>query len=126
MAHVAWTLTDNSTGSPVVYSFPINPNEFDPPNRAASIANDVGTAPNGIPVVFQGRDRPGQGSMSGLVNSQTFYNDLQTWSSKWYVMTLTDDQARSWDILITNVAWNRVRRANNQWRFDYTIDFIEV
>lgn len=126
MPHVAWTLTDNSTGSPVVFSFPINPNEFEPPGRSANIKNEVGTAPSGIPIIFQGRDSPSSGTMSGLVNTETFYNDLQTWADKWYVLTLTDDQSRTWDILITGLSWTRIRRANNQWRFDYTIDFIEV
>ena len=37
MVHVAWTLTDNSTGSPVVYTFPINPNEFEAPGRRANM-----------------------------------------------------------------------------------------
>lgn len=126
MAHVAWTLTDNSTGTPDVFSFPINPNEFIPPGRKANIATELGTAPNSPVVVFQGRDQLSQGQMSGAVNSETFYDDLQTWTDKWYVLTLTDDQARSWDILITGMSWKRLRRANNQWRFDYTIDFIEV
>lgn len=126
MPHVAWTLTDNSTGSPVVFSFPINPNEFDPPGRTANIATEVGTAPNAQSVFFQGRDQIARGTMSGLVNTQTFYQDLNTWADKWYVLTLTDDQGSTWDILITNINWTRLRRANNNWRYDYTIEFLEV
>ena len=126
MAHVAWTLTDNSTGSPVVYSFPINPKEFEPPGRTANIGAEVALAPNGQPVVFQGRDKIGQGNMTGIINSQTMYDDLKEWTAKWYPMTLTDDQATAWNILITDFKWNRLRKATNQWRYDYTITFLEV
>jgi hypothetical protein len=126
MPHVAWTLTDNSSGSPVVYSFPINPNTFDPPGREANIVQESLTAPNAQPLIFQGRDKVNTGSMTGLVNTEAFYQDLQLWADKHYVMVLTDDQGRSWNILITSVKWTRLRRAINQSRFDYTIDFLEV
>ncbi len=126
MAHVAWTLTDNSTGSPVVFSFPINPNDFKPPGRVATIVSEIGTAPGGSVVLFQGRDQNRKGSMSGLVNTETFYTNLTIEVDKPYPLTLTDDQSTTWDILIVGVNWTRLRRATNQWRYDYTIDFIEV
>lgn len=121
-----WTLVDNSTGSPVVFTFPINPNEYQPPGRQANITSELGTAPNSQVVLFQGRDNTSRGSVSGLVNTQAFYADLNTWTDKWNVLTLTDDQANTWDILIVDMKWTRIRRANNQWRYDYTIDFLEV
>jgi hypothetical protein len=126
MPHVAWTLTDNSSGSPVIYSFPINPNEFDPPGRDVNHTSESLTAPNAQPLIFQGREQVARGSMAGLVNTEAFYQNLQTWADKHYVMVLTDDQARTWNILITSVKWTRLRKANNQSRFDYTIEFLEV
>lgn len=126
MAHVAWTLTDNSTGSPVVLSFPINPNEFTAPARSANIQQEMGTAPNGSPVLFQGRDAPKRGSFSGVINSQSQHSDFQTWFNKWNVLTLTDDQSQTWDILILNFSLTRVRRATNQWRYDYSVEFMQV
>ena len=126
MPHVAWTLTDNSTGSPVIYSFPINPNQFDVPGRTAQIESQTTTGPNGTTVLFQGKDEPPKGSMSGAVTSEAMRLDLETWTDKWYVLTLTDDQSRAWDILITNFSYSRLRRATNQNRFDYKIDFLEI
>ncbi len=121
-----WTLTDNSTGSPVIYTFPINPNEFDPPGRTSTVQSEQTTAPNGQHIVFQGRDVVSRGSFSGLVNSETFHDSLEVESDKFYVLTLTDDQASTWDILTTNFSWTRVRRASNQWRYDYTWEFMEI
>jgi hypothetical protein len=126
MPHVAWTLTDYSTGSPEVFAFPINPNEFSPPGRQANIATELGTAPNAAPIIFQGRDQITRGSFAGVVNTEDFYLNLRDWLNKWYVLELTDDQGRTWDILVTQVEWTRIRRANNQWRFDYGVDFIGV
>jgi hypothetical protein len=126
MPRVAWTLTDNSTGSPVVLTFPINPNEFTAPARSANIKEEIGIAPNGVPVLFQGRDAPKRGSFSGAITSEAQYNDWQTWMNKWYPMTLTDDQSQTWDILITNFSLQRLRRAINQWRYDYSVEFIQV
>ena len=128
MPHVAWTLTDYSADpeSPEVFQFPINPNEFEPPGRQARIVTEMGTSPSGQAIFFQGRDQISHGRMSGIVNSEQFYNDLSTWADKWYVLELTDDQSRTWDIIIQSISWTRIRRANNQSRFDYTIDFIGI
>lgn len=123
---VAWTLTDNSTGSPVVFTFPINPNAFTPPGRVANVIGELGTAPNSQAILFQGRDRIRNGSMSGIVNSESFYNNLTTEADKAYPLTLTDDQASTWEILVSTIGWTRLRRAGNLWRYDYKIDFLEV
>lgn len=124
MAHVAWTLVDNSTGSPETFSFPINPNSFDPPNRRANIVEEMTTAGSGGVVLFQGRDTVRRGSMSGAVRDSSFFTDLETWSQKWYPLVLTDDLDQSWNIIITEVTWKRVKRQSHPYRFDYTINFI--
>lgn len=126
MAHVAWTLTDNSTGSPVVYSFPVNPNTFQSPGRQASISQESTTAPNGTTILFQGQDKAPTGSFGGAIMSASMLADIQTWANKWYVLTLTDDQSRTWDILITGLSLDRLRRATNQNRFNYQIDFLAI
>lgn len=124
MARVAWTLTDYSAGVPLVFEFPINPNTFTPPGRSASISQEQSTA--GQAVIFQGRDAIARGTMAGLVNTQSFYEELEQWGDKWYVLELTDDQGSTWEILITNISWTRVKRATNHWRYDYSIEFLEV
>jgi len=117
-----WKLTDNSTGSPVEYTFAINPNAFTPPGRSANLKVELTTAPNGQSIVFQGFDKNQKLSFSGLVTSQTDYNNLITWSSKRYVLTLTDDQGQTWDVLLTKWDWVRKKSALNQWRFDYSAE----
>lgn len=118
-----WTLTDNSTGSPVVLTFDINPNKFDPPGRNANISSELSTAPNGTTILFQGRDKVRRATFEGVVNSETFYNDLDTWKDKHYPMELADDQGNTWTILIEQWKWTRIRR-RNPWRFDYTAQVI--
>lgn len=126
MARIAWTLTDNSTGSPVVLTMAINPNEFDPPNRKGNFTEEMTPAPGGQPILWQGRDSVRRGSMSGLVNSSQQFDELDEWASKWYPLVLTDDLSNSWTIIITDLTWKRIRRATNPHRYDYTIDFMVV
>lgn len=123
---VQWTLTDNSTGSPVVFTFPVNPNAFTPPGRNATIATTLGTAPDSIAILMQGRDAVRSGSFSGAVLTQAFFLNLQTEADKAYPLELADDQGTIFDILITGIKWERIRRFNHPFRHDYTIDFIEV
>lgn len=126
MPHVAWTLTDNSTGSPEVWPFPINPNEFVPPNRRANITEEMAVAANGNPVLFQGRDQVRRGSMSGASRGSQMFTDLVAWTSKWYPLVLTDDLTNSYQILIVDVTWKRLHRTNEPHRYDYTIEFLVV
>lgn len=83
-------------------------------------------APLGAKILFGGGDQVPTGQMSGLVNSETFKDDLTAWSLKWWPLVLTDDLSNSWDILIQEVTWTRVRRAIFPHRYDYTIRFLEV
>lgn len=126
MPHIAWTLTDNSSGIPEVFSFPMNPNSFDPPNRRANITEELTVAANGAVVLFQGRDQVRRGSMAGAVRGATFFTDLNTWASKWYPLVLTDDLTQSWTIIITELTWKRLHRSVEPNRYDYTIEFIVV
>lgn len=116
-----WTITDSSTGSDVVWTFPVNPNAFKHPGRSATIKSEMAVSPTGGVILFQGRDNVTQLSFSGIVNSETFYNELKTQLDKWYTLLLTDDQGSTWDIVITSYSMTRVKRALNQWRYDYEV-----
>ncbi len=118
MPHVAWVLTDNSTGSAVELTFDINPNSFEPPGRNSNIVQELTTAPNGQTILHQGRDKSRTAVLSGAVTTQSFYNSLDTWKDKDYPLVLTDDQGNSWNILIRDWRWDRLRRTNN-WRYNY-------
>ncbi len=121
----AWTITDNSTGSPVVMTFDINPVTFDPPGRNTNIVVSLTTAPNGQTLLFQGRDNPGELSFTGAVLTQSFYNKLDAEKDKNYPLVLTDDQGNTWNIVFRSWRWTRLRRTNN-WRFDYQTTAIVV
>ncbi len=116
---VQWKLTDNSTGSPVVLTFDINPSEFDRPGRSSTLLSEAVTAPNGGVVIFQGQDKAPSLTFKGAVLSQTFYDSLDLWKDKHYPLTLTDDQGTEWTIIFQTWTWTRVKR-RNPWRFDYT------
>jgi hypothetical protein len=126
MPRVAWTLTDSSTGTPEVLSFEVNPNEFEPPGRRAIVATMKTSSPLGAKIIFGGGDEVPQGTMKGLVNSETFKDDLTGWFQKWWPLTLTDDLGNSWDILVQDVSWTRVRRYLYPHRYDYTVRFLEI
>lgn len=119
-----WSLTDYSTGAAVEWSFPVNPNKFQHPQRLANVRQITSSSPQGGTIVFQGRDNPRKLSFSGLVNSETFYNELSAELYKYYPLELTDDQGSSWTILVENVTFERIRRALNQWRYDYSVTAI--
>jgi len=121
-----WKITDNSTGTPVVWTFPINPNAFTHPGRAASLTQERTVANTGNTIIFQGADAATQLSFSGIVNSETFYNELRTQLNKWYVLGLTDDQNASWNIVVKSYSMTRVRKALNHYRFDYEVTAIVV
>jgi len=123
MARVAWTLTDNSSSTPTTYTFAINPNSFTPPNRKASIVQEQTVSAAGGVILFQGRDTVPRGRMSGVVTTQTDYQNLKAEFDKWYPLDLTDDLGQTWTILITDVSWTREKRKLNPWHFTYTVDF---
>ena len=116
-----WTLTDNSTGSPVVFTFPMNPIEFEHPGRDANIIMETTTGSTGGTIMFQGRDAVPQLSFSGKVTSETFYNDFRAELDKWYDLVLTDDQGASWNVIVTNYTFKRNKSAINHHRYDYSV-----
>jgi hypothetical protein len=116
-----WTLTDNSTGTPVVLTFDINPYKFSPPGRSANLSTQTTTAPNGARIMFQGYDKPSTASFTGRALTQSFYTTLDTWKDKGYPMTLTDDQGNTWNVIITGWKWERLKRTN-LWAYEYNAE----
>ena len=124
MVRVAWKLTDNSTGEPEEWLFPINPKEYAPANRRANITEESTTAPNGQVLLFQGVDQAGRGSIRGAAIGAAMYTDLKAWTEKFYPLQLTDDLGNAIFILITDVRWTRLHRSIERHRYDYDIEFI--
>jgi hypothetical protein len=116
-----WTITDSSTGAPVVYTFPINPSAFTHPPREATVTTAHTVSPSGGTVVFQGQDKAVSLSFDGLTNTEAFYDALVAELDKWYPVVLTDDQGNTWNVIFTKSLFKRVKRATNHWRFDYSV-----
>jgi hypothetical protein len=116
-----WKITDNSTGSPVVWSFPISPNQFSHPGRSASIIEEATTSGAGATIIFQGRDAVPQLTFGGTINSSTMYTQLRAELDKWYDLVLTDDQGAEWNVIITNYTMTRKKSAVNQHRYEYNV-----
>lgn len=121
-----WKITDYSTGSAVEWTFPVNPNVMKPPNRKATFKQETATAPTGGTILFQGRDSTRDISFGGVVNTQTFYNELRAQLDKYNALEITDDQGSTFNIVVKNYTMTRVRRALNQWRYDYEVKAIIV
>lgn len=117
-----WKLTDYSTGSPVEYEFPINPNAFSHPGKDIDVKNEQTVATTGSVVMFMGRPKVPDLSFSGSIRTEQTYNDMVTWMHKWNPLQLTDDQGNTWTIIIKKYAPTRLRKANNQWRFNYVVE----
>lgn len=121
-----WKITDSSSGSPVDWTFPINPSSFDHPPREPSHTLMQSVAPSGGAIIFQGRDKVTSLSFEGIVNTETFYNELRAEVEKWYPVLLTDDQGSSWSVVFGKTSFKRRKRGSNNWLFDYTVNAIVV
>jgi len=117
----SWKITDNSTGSPVVFTFPISPNKFGPPGRKANIKDESTTGSVGGTIMFQGRDAVPTLTFSGTINSSTFHDNLRAELDKWYDLVLTDDQGAYWNIIITDYSLERIKSAVNHHRYSYNV-----
>ena len=117
-----WKLTDYSTSEAIEFVFPVNPKQFTHPDTSVNVKNEQTVATSGSVVLFMGRRPVPKMQFGGSIRTQQFYNDLQTWTDKWNPLVLTDDQGSTWTILITKYQPKRIKTANNQWRYDYTVD----
>jgi hypothetical protein len=121
MAVTQWTLTDNSTGTPVVWTFPMNPIEFQHPGRKANFSTEATVSSIGSTILFQGRDEVPTLSFTGTITSSTFYDELREQLDKFYDLILTDDQSNSWTIIVESYSMDRKKSALNHHRYSYNV-----
>lgn len=126
MARTPWLLQDFSTGTEVNYAFPTNPNTFSPPGKSTNFAVQRPTAPNSSVILFQGLNDVASGQFSGVVRSQSEYEALASWTSKWYPVFLTDDRNNTWQVILTEVSWTRKHRYIDPDTYEYTVKFLEL
>lgn len=126
MAHVAWKLHDDSTGSRVTLQFAVNPKEAEYPGRSANITEESGTSPSSNLILFQGRDSAQRMSTSGSIRTEAFYTDLVAWGNKWYPLVLEDDLGNTFNVIVQSMKLTRLRKVNAPWRFDVDFEFMVV
>lgn len=117
----SWTLTDNSTGSPVIWTFPISPNTFTPPGRTATVITETTTGNVGNTIYFQGRDDVPTLTFAGTITSQTMHDELRAELDKFYDLVLTDDQGATWNVIIESYTFERKKSAVNHHRYAYNV-----
>jgi len=81
---------------------------------------------DGTSVLQEGRDAPPTISASGWVLSETAYAGLNTWYETGGVLTLIDDHADSFNVIISSLKLDRRRYASNQWVYYFTINFYVI
>jgi hypothetical protein len=102
--------------------FEINPNAGGTPTYERTISYQSTLAPDGPTLVFAGRNQPLKISFSGVILTETEYDDMIEWFQKNYPIQLTDDLGREMIILITKFEPKRIRMASRQWRHDYSVE----
>ena len=112
MAVVKWNLDD--------VPFSINPDSM-----SISRSKNIHTIDiiDGNPVLQEGRDIPSTISASGWVIDATAYAKFNTWFETGGVLTLTDDHADSFEVVVSGIKLDRRRYASNHWVYYFTIDF---
>lgn len=116
-----WTFTDTSTATPVVATFEVNPNAGGTPNQKKTVVTQATSAPDGVPLVFEGTDEPSTFEWSGLLTSETQFDMYQTWYEKHHQILLTDDLGRDYWIYITEFSPQRKRSGRFTWKHEYTV-----
>lgn len=118
---VRWTLEDESTLDE--YTFEMNPDTAKIPGITKTINYENTSAGPGRAIIFEGRDEVPKGSFGGKILSEQQYNDMKSWSNRRHQVLLTDDLGREFSIYITDIDFNRLRRAGNPWYHDFTVNF---
>lgn len=112
-------LTDTAT-------FEVNPNEGGSPNRKKNLSYQPTTAPDGAVLLFEGRDPARTGQFSGTLLTEAQYDMFETWFSKRYPITMTDDLDRDFLIYITEYNTTRKRAVHYPFKHEYTVSYVLV
>ncbi len=105
--------------------FEINPNEGGTPELKKNILTQVTTAP-GVVVLQEGRDVPQQGTFTGTLLTESQLAMFNEWFSKRWIVEMTDDLNRTFEIYITGVQVKRERAVQYPWKHSYTVNYVVV
>ena len=115
-----WKFFDPSTNEG--YIFAVSPNADGSPQYEKSITYSNTAAPDGLTLMFEGRDNPLTLSFSGTLLTQEQYQAFVTWFKKRHQILITDDLERQFMCYITKFAAKRERAVHYPWKHSYTCE----
>lgn len=117
MAVQRWTFDDGTT----TVTLPVNPHSGGTPERTKNISEIGTTAPNGIPILFEGSRPAAHIEFDGKVLDQTHYQLLYDWWDKSKVVEIVDDLSRHFFVYFETFTARRVRSALHPWKHEYSM-----
>jgi hypothetical protein len=116
-----WTIYDAVTFTTVTLE--LNPSAGGSPGLAKNITTKTTSAVDGHSLLFEGRDTPPVGSVTGSILTQSAYNTFVNLYSLRRQQLLTDDLGRQFWIYITKFTPVRAPSSSHPWRHTYTLEF---
>lgn len=117
-----WTMWDPE--SDTTLTFPMNPVEGSLPSFEANITQHPTVAPDGMVLLFEGRDAAQTFPFSGWVLTQTHYQFLVNWFRLKRQVRVTDDLGNQFWLYLTKFTPTRKRSINFDWLIEYDAEAI--
>lgn len=114
---VPWRFYDPTV--PEEWELQVNPNDGGTPANKKTITYQNTSAPDGLTLMFEGRDEVEQLAFSGVLLHQEQLQLFQTWFKKRHQVRLTDDLGRVFWVYITSFEPKRVRSRSHPWKHQY-------
>ncbi len=119
-----WHFQNPVTGED--WSHPINPNAMTSPHRPREVVTTAGAGPHGS---FESGlltrvppPQPKQWEFSGVIRTESHYQDLDRWAHMETPIYITDHLDRTWEVVIeTFVPEDRQPTYRVPWRYRYTM-----
>lgn len=119
MAVVKWRFYDPVTLDE--YIFEVNPNDGGSPQYAKNIVYSNTSAPDGLVIAFEGREKPQTLEWSGILLTETQFNAYVEWYQKKYQVRVTDDLGREFFLIIESFSPQRQRAVHHPWKHSYNV-----
>lgn len=117
MAVQRWTFDDGVEQ----VTLPINPKDGGSPEFTKKVAELGTTAPDGIPILFEGSRPAMKEEFSGVLHTQEHYELLWEWWDKSRAVTITDDLDREIVVYFESFQPRRVRSALYPWKHEFSV-----
>lgn len=103
------------------YSFEVNPNEHQQPQRRKKIVTEDTCAPDGRTILFEGRREVKKTTWSGIILTQEQFDEFDTWFEKPYQVKLTDDRGQEYWVYLESWEPTRQRAQHYPWKHQYSM-----